>query len=1517
MLTHLPLERLFAQLKDAGFHLDTRRKLRLWLALREKGGDYVGRMAELKYLLAPLVATTGGEQERFYGIWEAFWAECEVEATALEQETEPAKPIISPKVPSQRRVWWVGIALILSIIAAVLIWKYPRPEPERIYPMLIEKPDFDNQPLRESSTLTLRQGYDKVAEPPVRWEIRDAATGRLEHTDTSHQSQWVAKGYGTDKWVKLSAERHLPDSMLVHIHCANPPRVDTIIWPETALIQNKKYVFEVKAERGASIFWIIGGGSATLRGPRVEHAFEENENYVVTCFIARPDAEADCYQKITKTFAVGKDKPFLRLAELQYDQPRLLRQLAPWLWLLLLLPLFAAAWLFRRWLQKRLEKPVEKTPAQLAADYPVHDSAPYFIPYRPQDGRIITPAAFFRMAEVLCRREEDERRQFDAPASVQATIAGGGFPAWRERAQTSPPDYLFLVTRSSEQDQQGRLFERLTTFLEGQDAPLTVFFHDGDFRHFWSADQPSGVSADWVSQQYPDHQLVLLGDGHGLLNPYDTRRPALRQEAGVWLRWRKRLLLSPVPVAGWTYPEVLLHQHFLLYPADTEGLLDGIEALDALDDYEPEPFPLWEAELGRLRTDQNDRYNKWETVADHRDFLRNDPAAFRWLCGLAVTTQPDYALTLAIGQALDVEITHDRLLRLSRIPWLRSNEPAHDLRIQLLALLSPEEEAAARRAVETELEAARDQITGSFAETDWRVHLAIHRFALEPHNAAHKQLIRELRQLGLLSGAQEAELDWVVQHRIPDADPVQTRDLAAWLDTPVPKPFWTKELWGVVVFGLLTLALVLGGWQYNRAQAEQPREGAAPLAFWQVEKEMDDEALRLHNLAVGIGKRLGEIMPIAYERNNRKFKIRNDSVQAAISLFDRAVKLRNPYPLASNNWRNWEYNEAAQHFNSFLSDSSTNYELVDVILRFQEIRPQSFSMRLASLHGKGLGFYYLSKNNQAILLGRKLGNADIMEGEPYLRDADIEHASDSAIAIYRALLTTTDSTYFDSLRLTMPVNLETLLVADGLIQPPASQTTTNNWVSIYNALPLRTLLLTDSTNRPGLRDAEQFRIRQLKGLVLHWSSITTKGSNARSMRNYFNTAGRTGSVHYLVDDKEAINIIPPPEIAYHVGANNYKPATQKLMGNTGLTPNYTTLGLTYCVNSDANRDKTYQNTIVLTAHLLKQNRLTINDLYRHSDLAGKDCPADFLDDGLWAKFKTDVQQALSSLARLRSFADSPTGPNRPSLALPTMIPIPGGTLTLGCTNEQGEACLDDEKPPHLVTLSDYAMSRTEVTNEQFAAFLNDYGSTKVKSGEYAGQEMIAESKWGIKFPDRKGSSRYAPQPGYAQHTVAFVSWFGAYEYCRWLSTKTGKNYRLPTEAEWEYAARGGQKAGNKGQTLYAGSDNVDEVAWYIENINNINNQTYPVAQKKPNALGLYDMSGNVEEWCSDWYGENYYNDLAKGAQNPAGPTEGANRVLRGGSWFSAPQACRAADRNFSRPSVRSGDLGFRLAASFQ
>ena len=218
-----------------------------------------------------------------------------------------------------------------------------------------------------------------------------------------------------------------------------------------------------------------------------------------------------------------------------------------------------------------------------------------------------------------------------------------------------------------------------------------------------------------------------------------------------------------------------------------------------------------------------------------------------------------------------------------------------------------------------------------------------------------------------------------------------------------------------------------------------------------------------------------------------------------------------------------------------------------------------------------------------------------------------------------------------------------------------------------------------------------------------------------------------------------------------------------------------------------------------------------------------------------------------------------------------MVAVKGGTFQMGATSEQQNTS-DDERPVHSVTLSDYYIGETEVTQALWQAVMGSNPSSFT---------------------------------GNSQRPVESVSWNDCQTFISRLNSKTGMNFRLPTEAEWEYAARGGNRS-NK--TQYSGSSNIDNVAWYY---NNSGSTTHPVKGKSPNELGLYDMSGNVWEWCSDWYSSDYYSNSPH--NNPQGPSSGSYRVLRGGSWIAYAQYCRVASRYFHGPDFRNYYIGLRLA----
>jgi formylglycine-generating enzyme len=244
---------------------------------------------------------------------------------------------------------------------------------------------------------------------------------------------------------------------------------------------------------------------------------------------------------------------------------------------------------------------------------------------------------------------------------------------------------------------------------------------------------------------------------------------------------------------------------------------------------------------------------------------------------------------------------------------------------------------------------------------------------------------------------------------------------------------------------------------------------------------------------------------------------------------------------------------------------------------------------------------------------------------------------------------------------------------------------------------------------------------------------------------------------------------------------------------------------------------------------------------------------------------------LSGCASLGGSSQKRTAP-----AVPTdieMVFIKGGCFQMGDTFGSGRS---DEMPAHEICLDDYSIGTYEVTQAQWLAVMGNNPA----SNKACGPDCPVEN----------------------------VSWDDVKVFIKQLNSMTGKNYRLPWEAEWEYAARSGGKT-----ELWAGTSDEAKLGDYVWFVDNSGEKTHPVGKKKPNGLGMYDMTGNVWEWCQDLHGDNYYKNSP--AKNPQGPVRGQSRITRGGSWGSKSWELRATARGRIYPKNKNASLGFRLVLS--
>ncbi len=320
-------------------------------------------------------------------------------------------------------------------------------------------------------------------------------------------------------------------------------------------------------------------------------------------------------------------------------------------------------------------------------------------------------------------------------------------------------------------------------------------------------------------------------------------------------------------------------------------------------------------------------------------------------------------------------------------------------------------------------------------------------------------------------------------------------------------------------------------------------------------------------------------------------------------------------------------------------------------------------------------------------------------------------------------------------------------------------------------------------------------------------------------------------------------------------------------------------------------------------------KLYINDIYYLTLIIGKNT-INNLEKGTYTLKADTWTETVTITANKTTTVTATKIEEEPKVInLPEMVKITGRAFTMGAS--------DLSYTEHSVTLSDYYMGKYEVTNIQFAEFLNDYGQITTKSSsDYPSQTMInlSGSYSSATYGEEKcrisqSGTKFTVASGYNDYAIIYVTWYGAYEYCKWLSEKTGEKYSLPSEAQWEYAAGGGST-----HQKWSGTTSESELYKYANYWQSPSTDGYknvaPVGKFKANTLGLYDMSGNVWEWCMDWYDSGYYSKSAK--KDPVNTTDGSGRVVRGGSWSGYAAYARVAYRDYYTPTFSGFNLGFRV-----
>ncbi|MEZ5039912.1 MAG: SUMF1/EgtB/PvdO family nonheme iron enzyme [Saprospiraceae bacterium] len=1725
---NFPLDTFLQRLAVEGIEVSLPQRLQLLEALRRFGQEALDDPIQLKYKIAPIIAKNGAQQDRIYTLYEEF-------IKTAGAYTPPPPPPYRPWWQRWPR-WQLGLlALTLLLVPVIFLWS-------RLFPAAEEPPMQANfiapreAIIGESVAVVNKTLNFDTAQTTFHWFLIDLDRGEIEWDSVLNEMELEipirAIGESPEKMIRLIAENVDKGEKVKHetrlrLICADLPAVAEIDAPTQAKEDVPlSFGINIDSVAGLNYSWDFGDEEKG-EGARVSHTYAQPGLYEVTLRISRPDAEGYCEVQTSHQITIG-GKAFLADINLEEDnnQGATSELNFYWMsWLLLGILLTYALYHFWRWInQPTPERTQEEVKQELDARFAHADRGPYNIPFENEESAIQVEENLFRLADRLRQRQESGRMILDVPASVRQTIDQGGFPVLLEKRTTLPPEYLFLVDEQSEGSHQAGLYQYLVQFLKDKDVYINAFWYNKTFTRFWNNDYPEGISLEQLRRLFAHHRLVVLGDGYGLIDPFGDELKVKEAYQDGFKDWASRLLLTPIPPSSWTYKEATIYQLFPVFDSDATGFAAAMQYLDTLAEEADDPSPRksfaeWHEGQSQPPVQPDINHLDWKDAETYREYLRDYPTLYRWVCALAVYPTPNWQVTLAIGRAIDAPVNFDNLLLLSRIPWLQGQPPSPRLRQQLLDHLDPETERRARAAVKEALEDAAPRALGSHANMELQTNLAVQSFLLDPSNGEHRATIEQLQQHQLLGKKQLLDLNSAISRKtegkvntLEDYLPqLAGREMPAAKggDLRFNKHFYLALGAGIWLLLLGALMLLLNGtptlhhWVKGTPANTQVEAAKSPAdyAYFLKEETLLDSAAIYNNLGVATWQ----------AGRDTTFAISQTQLEEAIDYFEKALQFRNPYLLAQHNLAKANYNETVLTYNDYLDNQDPQ-----ALLAAQEgfiSAEKDTVIRQEALHGKGLCYHYQGNRDLASDIYEQLeseGFFDAITLAPNLKtfygpfipsgvgcapivafsiDSEAVCPGDVVTLIngseadqnfdYFLLdwgdgqrdslsaFTSVQHSYTRGSRLTITLSGFMQCDSTGLVSSTVSQLInrlsvpkaeiladvtqgcppltlnfssrntpgyqyrwevlrTNTNISTKqqsiqkNQVPPEQNTLYDNAQGTGntfkwtfatdgtylvklfvrndcgednttlsikvLSPAECIETIALKGRVLgfsledslsrfplagvevNWGYGNTL-SDANGDFDYTIPSNAADIINFrlkkdgYVDWQESIDkgaLEKMNQKVFTLAPVNPDPDNDGLIGAADQCPNQAGPRSTNgCPDADADgiADKDDScpfvpgtaenrgcpppigNLLYDAFNLLFQNswvkprNLTGDAFYLSIEEKAYIWPIKLAKDSVLVLInqsasKEDREGELFygymqvgktyqirvndtgyaiELEKIANAGKLPTkaaffrvDKARPAADKgylePAMIRVPGGPFTMGCIEDRDAPCEKNEKPTREVTITEFWMGKYEVTNEEFVVFLQEKGNQEEGGNAWydSGSGKITAIKGG-----------FGITPGYERHPVTGVSWFGARAYAEWLSEKTGQYYRLPTEAEWEYAARGGARGQGY---LYAGSNNIDEVAWYIDNSKD---ETHVVGILKANELGIHDMSGNVWEWCRDWYGPY---ERAKGTvNNPSGPNNGSYRVLRGGSWYSKPANLRCAFRSVNTPGSRYSYGGFRLS----
>ncbi|MCI5082648.1 MAG: SUMF1/EgtB/PvdO family nonheme iron enzyme [Saprospiraceae bacterium] len=1156
--------------------------------------------------------------------------------------------------------------------------------------------------------------------------------------------------------------------------------------------------------------------------------------------------------------------------------------------------------------------------AQVIAEIKKANKAPYI--WTPQS-QLTSETWLDEVAQPLINRfrgrtPDQENSQLDIPATIEATTREAGRLQLRHAFQTLPPNYLLLIDRYHAQDHEARLFDALYQRMKQAEVPVHRYYFNGDPRLCTNEAFPNGISLIELLHKHASARLIIVGEGQSFLSPVSGRLAPWTQ---LLKKWKNRVLLNP-KIQSQSNALVRELDHLLLVlPASPQGLNLAVETFLSLDS------PSRQELLPKMNDLQAP-----PIVFDRpmMDVLKDNYSTpqLDWIAACAVWPQLSWDLTLHLGETIGEHhqqkvLSFAHLREMNRLPWFRQGQIPQRAREQLLQYL---EERGLIKQVRTALMTLLDDEKvappkDALAYADYRMNIILNELSLQPDPARKRELEKEFANY-LAAGKKPDFVAFKLLDRPANRfetliENTRLKRLAfrddlpgfRWKHTPLYAIGWFLLSAFLLWFPIETEVCENGNLITYKDQnlclsnAEDSLLYLQHLAKDAIEAQQHERVDSIRQVADAIVELDSAFhLNTAYnyynygakawncsleEGENCDFEVSNDSLKTlACDNFRKVYELRKM--LFPNDM--WERYAPSMVFCDFEALDSTN--IIDTVSNenfitingvvIDSITEEPISNAIVRIgYAKDVSFENLVENNASNIF-------QVVTNQSGTYSIKIPSESNTSIqvrvshALYEPLEIRSSSTLNVRYLVLMPNE-------DAFIDQAQASNQIEDYQAYLDRFPkgrfaedfqqvLDVLKDNISNNPVDIEELKKIVERKLINYLEELEAIGDKSNSNERKKQSISNAKQFFTENAVIETTNLrdITIKEPSSVEEYL--NKLKALPYQKVGI-----DFDESNIKVTLQDSTNNQFLFESTFTESFEGTNSDGRSFKDITKKKI----DITATQVESGVW-----EIKFGNITII------------DNNSIPIPPTVLVPGGTFIMGClSKERDGVCDEDEKPSREVTVSTFYIGQYEVTNEEFAAFLNEEGNQ-----EEGGTTWVDLS--GSRCRIKKEGDQFVVEQGYEKHPMVQVSWYGARAYCAWLSKKTGESYRLPSEAHWEYAARGGAQ-GAKDNFLYSGSDDLEQVAWFNANSEN---RLHSVGQKQPNQLGIYDMSGNVWEWCADpWHG-NYIEAPEDGRVWEQGGI--ADRyVVRGGSWGSSSYDCRVSNRYRDDHYFRYNYIGFRVS----